>query len=140
MPSGWEGRPVILYLERTHWATTLYIDGKKVGEQNSLQTPNRFVLEGMQAGEHTITLRVDNRLYVDVGINAHSISDHTQSNWNGIIGDIKLSAKPSRYIESVQIYPDLKKKQAKLKIRLAGNTEKIIRLFSYGRRPLQETL
>lgn len=124
MPSGWEGRPVILYLERTHWATTLYIDGKKVGEQNSLQTPNRFVLEGMQAGEHTITLRVDNRLYVDVGINAHSISDHTQSNWNGIIGDIKLSAKPSRYIESVQIYPDLKKKQAKLKIRLAGNIGK----------------
>lgn len=124
MPSGWEGRPVILYLERTHWATTLYIDGKKVGEQNSLQTPNRFVLEGMQAGEHTITLRVDNRLYVDVGINTHSISDHTQSNWNGIIGDIKLSAKPSRYIESVQIYPDLKKKQAKLKIRLAGNIGK----------------
>ena len=124
MPSGWEGRPVILYLERTHWATTLYIDGKKVGEQNSLQTPNRFVLEGMQAGEHTITLRVDNRLYVDVGINAHSISDHTQSTWNGIIGDIKLSAKPSRYIESVQIYPDLKKKQAKLKIRLAGNIGK----------------
>ena len=78
----------------------------------------------MQAGEHTITLRVDNRLYVDVGINAHSISDHTQSNWNGIIGDIKLSAKPSRYIESVQIYPDLKKKQAKLKIRLTGKYRK----------------
>lgn len=124
IPSGWENRPVILYLERTHWATTLYVDGKKTGEQNSLQTPNRFVLDGLQAGEHTITLRVDNRLYVDVGINAHSVSDHTQSNWNGIIGDIKLSAKPSRYIESVQIYPDIEKRQAKLKIRLAGNAGK----------------
>ena len=124
VPSGWENRPVVLYLERTHWATTLYMDGKKMGDQNSLQTPHRFVLDGLQAGEHTITLRVDNRLYVDVGMNAHSVSDHTQSNWNGIIGDIKLSAKPSRYIESVQIYPDIKKKQATLKIRLAGNAGK----------------
>ncbi|WP_293738694.1 sugar-binding domain-containing protein [uncultured Parabacteroides sp.] len=121
VPAGWEDRPVVLSLERTHWATTLYVDGEKAGEQNSLQTPHRYVLEGLTAGEHTITLRVDNRLYVDVGMNAHSVSDHTQSNWNGIIGDIKLSAKPSLYIGSVQIYPDIKTRQARVKVRFEGS-------------------
>ena len=124
VPSGWENRPVVLSLERTHWATTLFLDGRKVGEQNSLQTPHRYLLEGLDAGEHTLTLRVDNRLYADVGINAHSVSDHTQSNWNGIIGDMKLSAKPSLYIGSVRIYPDIKKKQALVKVQLKGNTGK----------------
>lgn len=125
VPSGWEKRPVVLELERTHWETTLFLDGEKVGEQNSLQTPHRYVWEeGLDAGEHTFTLRVDNRLYVDVGMNAHSVSDHTQSNWNGIIGEIKLSAKPALYIESVQIYPDIRKKQAQVKVRLKGKVEK----------------
>ena len=124
VPSGWENRPVVFSLERTHWATTLFLDGRKVGEQNSLQTPHRYLLEGLDAGEHTLTLRVDNRLYADVGINAHSVSDHTQSNWNGIIGDMKLSAKPSLYIGSVRIYPDIKKKQALVKVQLKGNTGK----------------
>lgn len=121
VPSGWENRPVVLELERTHWETTLFIDGEKIGEQNSLQTPHRYVMQGMKAGEHIVTLRVDNRLYVDVGVNAHSVSDHTQSNWNGVIGHIGLSAKPSLYIASTQIYPDIRKKQAKVKVRLAGN-------------------
>lgn len=121
VPAGWENHPVVLSLERTHWATTLFLDGRKVGEQNSLQTPHRYVMEGLTAGEHTLTLRVDNRLYVDVGMNAHSVSDHTQSNWNGIIGDIRLSAKPSLYIGAVQIYPDIRKKQALVKVQLEGS-------------------
>ena len=123
VPSGWENRPVILDLERTHWETTLFLDGQKVGSQNSLQTPHRYLLNGLKAGEHTFTLRVDNRLYVDVGMNAHSVSDHTQSNWNGIIGEMKLSAKPSLYIESVQIFPEIKKRQAQVKIQLKGSAE-----------------
>ncbi|WP_293670250.1 sugar-binding domain-containing protein [uncultured Parabacteroides sp.] len=122
VPSGWENRPVVLELERTHWETTLFLDGEKVGERNSLQTPHRYVLDGLNAGEHTVTLRVDNRLYVDVGINAHSVSDHTQSNWNGIIGDMKLSAKPSLYIGAVRIDSDIKNKQAAVKVWLEGKS------------------
>ncbi|MDD2953209.1 MAG: beta-galactosidase [Parabacteroides sp.] len=124
VPSGWENRSVVLELERTHWETSLFLDGKKVGTQNSLLTPQRYVLDGLAAGEHTFTLRVDNRLTIDVGKNAHSVSDHTQSNWNGIVGEIKLSAKPSRYIQTVRIYPDIKEKQALVKVLLKGSAEK----------------
>ena len=120
IPSDWKNRPIMLSLERAHWTTTLYVDDKKIGEQTTLQTPHRYVIDQLNPGEHTLTLRVDNRLHVDVGINAHSVSDHTQSNWNGIIGHIGLSAKPSLYIESARIDPDIAKKQVAVKVQLAG--------------------
>lgn len=121
VPAGWEHRPVVLNLERTHWETTLFVDGKRVGTRNSLQTPHRYVLDGLTQGKHSITLRVDNRLYVDVGINAHSVSDHTQSNWNGVIGKMNLVVKPSLYIGSVRIDPDIRTKQAAVKVHLNGS-------------------
>ena len=120
IPSGWETRPVVLELERAHWTTTLYVDGQRIGEQVALQTPHRYVLSGLTPGEHTFTLKVDNQLYVNVGMNAHSVSDHTQSNWNGIIGELKLSPKPAVYIEDMQIYPQIHAKQAEVKVSLKG--------------------
>ena len=121
IPSDWVGRPVILELERTHWGTTLYIDGERIGQEESLQTPHRYVLNGLSAGEHTLTLRVDNRLLVEVGVNAHSVSDHTQSNWNGIIGRISLDDNPSLYIASMRLDPDIRTKQAQVTVHFGGD-------------------
>lgn len=123
IPAEWEGRTVILKLERPHWQTTLYVDGEPAGTQNALHTPHRYRLNGLTAGEHTLTLRVDNRLFVDVGMNAHSVSDHTQSNWNGIIGEIALETRPAVYVESVRIDPDVRTKQARVEVSLAGRTD-----------------
>lgn len=121
IPEDWQGRPVELELERTHWTTDLYIDGKKVDSRESLQTPHRYVLpDGLAPGTHTLTLRVDNRLYVDVGYNAHSVSDHTQSNWNGLIGDLKLTAKPAVYVDHVRTDPDMEGRDVRLRVQLKG--------------------
>ena len=121
IPEDWQGRPVELELERTHWTTDLYIDGKKVDSRESLQTPHRYVLpDGLAPGSHTLTLRVDNRLYVDVGINAHSVSDHTQSNWNGLIGELRLTAKPAVYVDHVRTDPDMEGRDVRLRVSLKG--------------------
>ena len=73
----------------------------------SLCVPHEFVLpKDLSPGKHTLTLRVDNRIKFNVGHDAHSISDHTQTNWNGVIGKLQLTAKPKVWIESVQVYPD----------------------------------
>jgi len=119
IPSDWKGKNMVLELERTHWETKLYIDSKEIGKQDGLSTPHRYVFE-LDPGKHRLTLRVDNRVNIPVGINAHSVSDHTQSNWNGIVGEISLSTKPEIYIDDVQIYPDIKKKQAKVFVQLEG--------------------
>ena len=123
IPSGWKNKAVVLELERTHWETALYIDGKEAGSQNGLSTPHRYELTTLKTGRNIITLRVDNRVNIPVGNNAHSVSDHTQSNWNGITGNISLSAKPQVYIDNIQVYPDATNKKAKVSIRLKGKPD-----------------
>lgn len=120
IPTAWSNRPVELELERTHWETTLFLDGREIGKHESLSTPYRHTFNGLTPGKHTLTLRVDNRLNVAVGVNAHSVSDHTQSNWNGVIGTIALTAKPAVHIDDIQIYPNLSDKAIKAVVSLKG--------------------
>jgi hypothetical protein len=112
IPATWKERAVELFLERCHWETTLWIDDKKVGMQNALCAPHAYDLSKIiTAGKHTITLRIDNRVKdIDPGPDAHSISDNTQTNWNGIIGEMKLISRPAVYIGDVQLFPDIDKK------------------------------
>ena len=110
IPAGWKEKTAMLELERTHWETTLFMDGKEIGKQDALSTPHRYLLE-LQPGKRVFTVRVDNRVHIPVGINAHSVSDHTQSNWNGITGHLTLSSKPELYIDDIQIYPDIEAKK-----------------------------
>ncbi len=120
VPAGWKEKNLLLELERTHWETTLYIDGNKVDHQDALSTPHRYALTGIKPGKHTLTIKVDNRVNIPVGFNAHSVSDHTQSNWNGITGNISLSVKPSVYVDDVQVYPNIADKNVRVNIALKG--------------------
>ncbi|MDR2026134.1 MAG: beta-galactosidase [Prevotellaceae bacterium] len=126
VPSSWKGRHVELELERTHWETALYVNGKEIGKSDALLTPHRYVIE--ETGKLLLTLRVDNRVHIPVGINAHSVSDHTQSNWNGIIGKIVLSARPALRINAVRVYPDVQAKKAKVEIDIAGKATGKVRI------------
>ncbi|MDR0844337.1 MAG: beta-galactosidase [Tannerella sp.] len=122
VPGDWtKGKSVWLELERTHWETTLFLDDRKAGSLTSLSTPHRYELNGLTPGKHTLSLRVDNRVHISVGMNAHSVSDHTQSNWNGVTGRLALVAKPAVSIDDVQVYPDATKKNAGFHIHLKND-------------------
>ena len=115
----WKDKTVILNLERCHWETTLWVDGKKIGTQNSLAVPHRYELSGLKPGEHLLTLCVDNRMKdIQLGVDAHSVSDNTQSNWNGVIGEMLLTARPKAYIESVRIESLMDERKIRTTIRL----------------------
>lgn len=124
IPEHWKGDKIELYLERCHWETNVWIDDVNMGKQNSLGTAHRYAIpRNIEPGKHKITIAIDNRVKdIDVGANAHSISDHTQSNWNGIVGDIKLVAKNQISISSVQVYPDLNKKSVSVEVELDNYT------------------
>lgn len=109
IPQAWNGQRVVLTLERPHWETRVWVDGKIFGTNNSLGTPHEYDLGQLAPGKHTLTIRVDNRRIVDIGENSHSISDHTQGNWNGIVGDLSLRATPPLWIEDLQVYPHVAK-------------------------------
>ncbi len=108
IPNAWEDQRIILTLERCHWETTVWIDGRKAGSNRSLGTPHRYDISGLaRPGDHLLTIRVDNRMIVDVGLNAHSVSDHTQGNWNGIVGKMTLEALPAVSLANIRVYPDI---------------------------------
>ena len=105
VPKEWQGKRIVLSLERPHWETRVWVDGKLIGTNNALATPHDHDLGQLAPGKHTLTIRVDNRMVVDVGQDSHSVSDHTQGNWNGIVGRIELRATPRVWIEELQVYP-----------------------------------
>ena len=78
----------------------------------------------MTPGRHIVTIRVDNSIKYNVGNNAHSISDHTQSNWNGLTGRLEVRSTPRIWIEDVKIFPEVDKKNALLVLRIGNQTGK----------------
>jgi hypothetical protein len=123
IPESWRDKKIILFLERAHWETKLWVDGKEVGMRNSLSTPHEYDLGRLSPGRHRLAIRVDNTLKIEVGVNSHSISDHTQTNWNGIVGKMELRAKDPIWIDDLQVYPDVKSKIAKVLVTLRKTTK-----------------
>lgn len=115
IPRSWTGKHAVISLERPHWETRAWIDGRYLGRDDSLHTPHVYDLGQLSPGKHLLTIRVDNRLIVDIGSDAHGVSDHTQGNWNGIVGKIELSARLPVWIDDLQAYPDIRTRRVTLK-------------------------
>jgi beta-galactosidase/beta-glucuronidase len=126
IPTDWSGKRVVLSLERSHWETRVWVDDKPFGTNNALATPHEYDLGQLTPGKHSLTIRADNRMVLDAGENSHSISDHTQGNWNGIVGKIELRATPLVWIEDLQVYPHVKSKSAEVRGRLGNATGKAL--------------
>ncbi len=123
IPASWSARRITLLLERCHWFTTVWLDGREVGQGESLSVPHVFDLgAGLPPGDHHLTIRVDNRMSIDVGENSHSVTDHTQTNWNGIVGRVELRAGPPLWIDDLQVFPDLARNMARVRVALCNRT------------------
>src|SRR5699024_6685752 len=93
-------------------------------------TPHIYDLTGfVRAGEeHTLTVEVDNSpeglpeaMYTTFEKDfpwGHMVSEHTQTNWNGILGEMKLTALPEVYIADLQIRPDTDRRTACVRARI----------------------
>jgi len=126
VPSSWKEKNTELYLERAHWETQVWIDGKKIGMNNSLGTAHRYDLSNiLTPGKHQISICVDNRMKdIDVGPDSHSVTDHTQSNWNGIVGELKLIKKEQISIANIRVFPDVQNKNIKVEVDYLNSSDK----------------
>ena len=93
IPEEWKGRRMGLLLERTRWKTTVWIDDREVGSQDSLVAPHMFELGTLEPGDYQLTIRVDNRMQMNYRPDGHSVSDSLGSTWNGIVGALNCSAR-----------------------------------------------
>ncbi len=133
VPKNWKRRRVILFLERPHIETTLFVNGRQAGRDSSLSVPHEFDITDfiMPGKENTIEIKVYNGIEnVCVGQDSHSVTDQTQGDWNGIAGQIALLARPKTYIENVQLFPNIADKTIGVRLRLAGATGKCYMAFS----------
>ena len=140
IPEEWNEKTIFLKLERSR-VTQVAVDRKTVGENDSLVCSQTYDLTGLLTpGEHYLEVSSDNSRSVmdwESVRFSHIAVEHTQTNWNGILGEIKLTALPANYLDRIKIYASKDKvhltvetvntsgreKKAKLLLQLEGRAE-----------------
>lgn len=108
---------VKLFLERTR-KTMLWVNGEQIGDlQDSLNVPHIYdIREHLKNGENIITVMVDNTDYPTKG--GHLTSPDTQTNWNGITGEISLRFYDKFFADNIQLYPNINEKSVSVRMHL----------------------
>jgi hypothetical protein len=125
IPENWEDKNISLKLGRVIWESRVWIDDQPVGFQESLIAPHYYDLsEVLTPGEHLITIRIDNRKKYSISVHemAHAYTNETQIIWNGVIGDIKLTASDPVFVSNIQVYPDVENKNCRVVCMISNQT------------------
>ncbi|WP_319589516.1 sugar-binding domain-containing protein [uncultured Draconibacterium sp.] len=139
IPANWEGKNIELELERVIWQSQVFIDGKLIDKQESLIASHRHNLSSsLTPGKHVITVLIDNSdIYPLINVQsdkypdpinqdlAHAYTNHTQIKWNGVIGDIKLTASATGKIEDLQVYSNVAEGTIKATFKDLTNAENL---------------
>lgn len=113
--------PIFLYLERTRM-TKVWVDNQMAGEFDSLNTPHEYNLTPyITKKDFRLTILVSNVDYPTKG--GHLTSPDTQTNWNGILGEIALHIYDTVYISHIKAFPDAKKRKVTLELSTVNTTE-----------------
>lgn len=103
------GKRVFLKAERAR-CLRLFIDGQEVPHFRpaTISTPHIFEVTGYLTGKNEILFLSDNSypgLPYDGIIASSAATDETQTNWNGILGELALWEEAPVFIENLRIYP-----------------------------------
>jgi len=125
IPDAWKGKRITLRLERSK-NSRVWVDQTFCGGEDTLSAPQLFdVTPAMTPGEHTLSVLIDNAKLPPVGP-AHAVDERTQTNWNGIIGNIELRATDPVWLDDVQVYPSAGNQQARVRAVLGNITGKAV--------------
>ena len=112
------GRRFFFSMERTR-KSTVWVDGRCAGSFDSFYAAHRYELtQWLTPGRHTLVVMTDNTDYVSNG--GHMTSPDTQTNWNGILGEIYLESTVDIAVEKMWIYPSRKNKLVDIRLLLSG--------------------
>ena len=98
----------------------VYLDGEEIlpYEEQSISTPHLFELTGHE-GTHRICVESDNSypgLPHDAIVYSSAATDETQTNWNGLLGYIRLCEENPIFLSQVRVYPKENGKKLKVEI------------------------
>ena len=125
VPAAWQGQRVTLFLERCRWVTSVWLDDRYIGTQDSLIAPHFYDFgTGVAPGKHRLTICVDNTVKINLGRFVSALFGGTWGNMNGIVGRIELGATPPVWIDDVQVYPVLSNNTLRVQWRIGNATGK----------------
>ncbi|MDE7204922.1 MAG: beta-glucuronidase [Lachnospiraceae bacterium] len=117
IPAREQGKRFFFSMERTR-KSTVWVDGELAGSFDSFYVEHRYELsKWLVPGKHTLVIMIDNTDYVSNG--GHMTSPDTQTNWNGILGEITLESFEDIAIDQMWIYPSRKEKNVDIRLRLS---------------------
>lgn len=103
------GKRLFLEAERAR-CLRLFLDGREIPDfrEPSISTPHVFELTQYWKGDHELMLLSDNSypgLPHDNIVYSSAATDETQTNWNGVLGYLRLRVEEPVFPEAVQVYP-----------------------------------
>ncbi|WP_430812257.1 MULTISPECIES: discoidin domain-containing protein [unclassified Carboxylicivirga] len=131
VPRSWQGKRVELFLERSLFKMVVWVDEQKVGEDVSLYAPRSFdITDYIKPGKkHRITLCIDNTNLI--GGMAHGYTYHTQTNWNGVVGQMELRSTDQVHMTSTRVFTEIEDQAVRVETKVAnhiGRTKGCFRL------------
>ncbi|MFC7141563.1 sugar-binding domain-containing protein [Halosimplex aquaticum] len=125
IPDAWADRRVVLRLERTR-PVRVWVDGDPAGRGDSLSTPHEYDLsDALDPGEHAVALRIDTGSdpVAFPGVQrSHAATEHTQTNWNGVVGDLELVATDPVWIDDCRVSPEPAAGTARVAVTVGNRT------------------
>lgn len=121
----WRNKQIYLVIGASDFATTVWLNGKKLGTHEGGYTPFEFNLT-------PDILRSANRLVIkveDKPVPGRSVGKQVYGQAKGIWQTVYLEGRPLVHIKNVFFYPDIDKKKVGVKILLSAKAEKKTQLF-----------
>lgn len=113
-----EEKRVFLEVERAR-CLRLKVDGEEIPayRETSISTPYVFEVSEVLDGEHKLTFCSDNSypgLPHDAIVYSSAATDETQTNWNGLLGYVRLRTEQEVFVSEIRAYPKGKKLQVQV--------------------------
>lgn len=126
VPAAWSGKPVRLRIGGAHRYTTVFVNGKKLGEHRGFSSPFWFdATDAVRPGaDNVVAIRIENPGSAPIeGPREQEPTYPTGllnyiGNWGGIYGNVELQATEPTWIEQVYVRPDVASKTARFVIRI----------------------
>ena len=129
-----KGKRVFLEAERAR-ALRLFVDEKEYPSMYppSISSPYVFELTGLKDGEHEVTFLSDNSypgMPHDAIVYSSAATDETQTNWNGILGYLRLRTENEVFVSEINVFPEEKELRVRVCISAVHSFRGILRLES----------
>lgn len=113
----------------------LFLDGAELPpyEEPTLSTPHIFEAKNLSCGEHELTFLSDNSypgLPHDDIVYSSAATDETQTNWNGLLGYVRLREEEPVFLSRLRVYPQGETLTVKAELDAAVPYEETLTLVS----------